>query len=235
MTAHLTEEEQIESLKRWWAENGKSTIVGVALAVAGYLGWGAWQDKQQADAEAASAIFQELQQATTVTPGENLSEEQTATAKHLADQLIGSYSSSLYASQASLMKAKLAVNIGDLDTAADALQWVVEQDVEPALTLLARSRLARVQLDQGQLDAALETVSDQGSGSFKALFAEIRGDVLLVKGDKAKAREAYQMALGALLADQAARRPLLEMKISDLQAPAPAEDKAVEAGQEGEA
>ena len=217
MTAHLTEEEQLEALKRWWSENGTSTVVGVALAVSGYLGWGFWQDKQQADAEAASASYQTLMEAVIAEPGQALSEEKSATANHLAEELKTQHSDSLYASQAALFKAKLAVESGDLAAAAGELQWVIAQNVEPSMTLLTRSRLARVQLDLGEHDKALATVADANSGSFKALFAEIRGDVLLAQGKDSEARAAYQLAADNLIPEQAGRRPLLEMKINDLQ------------------
>ncbi len=217
MTAHLTEEEQVEALKRWWAENGTSAIVGVVLAVSGYLGWGFWQDQQQANAEAASASYQTLMEAVVSEPGQLLSDEKTATANHLADELKAQHATSLYASQAALFKAKLAVESGDLTLAATELSWVIERNVEPALTLLSRARLARVQLDLEQYDQALGTVADANSGSFKAMFAEIRGDVLLAQGKVGEARAAYQLALDNLITEQMNRRPLLEIKINDLQ------------------
>lgn len=217
MTAHLTEEEQLESMKRWWDDNGKSTIVGVVLAIGGYVGWGFWQDAKQESAEEASAIYQNLAEAMVAEPGKSLSEEKATTAYHLADQLKENHASSLYASQAALFKAKLDVEKGDLAAAAAELQWVIDQNVEEALTLLVRSRLARVQLDQKQYEQALATVADQNSGSFKATFAEIRGDVFVSQNETSKALAAYQLALDSLLPDQANRRPLLEIKIEDLQ------------------
>lgn len=217
MAEHLTEEEQIEALKRWWAENGTSTVVGVVLAVSGYFGWEFWKDSQQESAEAASASYQTLMDAVVVEPGQLLSEEKSTTANHLADELKSQHASSLYASQAALFKAKLAVEAQDLKTAAAELQWVIDRNVEPALTLLTRSRLARVQIDLGEYEQALATVTDANSGSFKALFAEIRGDILLAQEKTSEARAAYQLALDNLITEQASRRPLLEIKISDLQ------------------
>lgn len=217
MTAHLTEEEQIESMKRWWADNGKATVVGVLLAIGGYFGWGAWQDKQQADAESASVIYQNLSEAMTEEPGKALSEEKATTANHLANELKENHSSSLYASQAALFKAKLNVENGDLDAAAAELQWVIDQNVDESFTLLVRSRLARVQLDQEQYEQALVTVADQNSGSFRSTFAEIRGDVFVSQNETAKALAAYQLALDNLLPEQANRRPLLDIKVEDLQ------------------
>lgn len=220
MAAHLTEDEQLETIKRWWAENGKSTVVGVLLAVGGYFGWGAWQDKQQADAEAASVIYQNLSQAMVQQPGQPLSDEKATTAQSLATQLKDNYPSSLYASQAALFKAKLAVEQGDLATAASELQWVIDKNVDKAMTLLVRARLARVLLDQQQYDQALAAVPDQGSGSFKSVFAEIRGDIYVSRNEPAKALPEYEQALLSLLPDQLDRSPLLQIKIADLDASA---------------
>ncbi|MGH1371258.1 MAG: YfgM family protein [Cellvibrionaceae bacterium] len=229
MAEHLSEEEQLEALKRWWSENGTSTVVGVVLAISGYLGWGFWQDKQQSDAEAASANYETLMEAVVAEPGQLLSEEQLTTANHLADELKAQHSSSLYASQAALFKAKLAVQSDDLSLAAAELQWVIERNVEPALTLLTRSRLARVQMDLGEYDQALTTVQDAKSGSFKAMFAEIRGDIFLAQGQSSQARAAYQLALDNLITEQASRRPLLEIKIGDLKTAPITETTAVPA------
>lgn len=226
MAEHLSEEEQLEALKRWWSENGTSTVVGVILAISGYLGWGFWQDKQQADAEAASASYETLMEAVVAEQGQILSEEKLATANHLADELKAQHASSLYASQAALFKAKLAVESENLSAAAAELQWVIDRNVEPALTLLTRSRLARVQMDLGEYEQALATVQDANSGSFKAMFAEIRGDVFLAQDKNSQARAAYQLALDNLITEQASRRPLLEIKISDLKT-APLTDSAV--------
>ena len=44
MADHLEDDEQVEALKRWWDENGRSTIVAVILAVGGTLGWQQYQD-----------------------------------------------------------------------------------------------------------------------------------------------------------------------------------------------
>ena len=44
MADHITEEEQIEALKRWWDENGKQVVLAIVLTVGGYFGWQAWTD-----------------------------------------------------------------------------------------------------------------------------------------------------------------------------------------------
>jgi predicted negative regulator of RcsB-dependent stress response len=55
-----TEEEQVEALKRWWKENGTSTIVGLALGIAIILGWNYWQGHKKDQTVQASAIYDQL-------------------------------------------------------------------------------------------------------------------------------------------------------------------------------
>ena len=232
MAEHLSEEEQLESLKRWWDDNGKSTLVGVALAVSGYFGWEYYQGSQRVNAEAAAADYQMLMESLAgKEEGQTLSGEQKATAKHLAKGLKAEHASSLYAAQAALFMAKQAVEADDLVSAAAELQWVLDSGVDQPLELLTRSRLARVQLAAGDFDAALISASDTNSGVFKSALAEIRGDVLLAQASAeadassgttgiVAARAAYQVALDNLLQEEASRGQLLQMKINDLQ-PAP--------------
>jgi len=55
---HLTEEEQIEALKAWWAENGVKTLVSIVLIVGGYFSYQSWDQNKQLQAEIASGIWQ---------------------------------------------------------------------------------------------------------------------------------------------------------------------------------
>ncbi len=217
MTAHLTEEEQLETLKRWWAENGKSTVIAVVLAVAGYLGWNSWQDSHQANAEQASATYQTLMEALANEPGQELSEEQVANVTHLAGELKEKHKGNLYASQAAMFLAKLAVDKGDLDGAAAELQWVIDRDVDKAVTLLARARLARVKIAQQDYAAALALVQETRNPAFTATFAEIRGDILLQQGNTQEARAAYRLAMDNLVPGLEGRAQLLQIKLDDLQ------------------
>ncbi len=219
MSAHLTEEEQLEALKRWWNENGKSTVVGVAVVVAGYFGYQGWQSNQQAQAEMASARYQDILEAVEVAPGQALSEEKRATVVHLSEGLKTDHASSLYASQAALFLAKLAVEQNDLDKAAAELQWVLAKDVDASVSKITRNRLARVLLAQEKYDEALQQVASTDAGSFTSLFAETRGDILLAQGDTKMARAAYELAQQNMGEADNARAALLAMKLDDLKTP----------------
>ena len=53
-----TEEEQVEAMKKWWNENGKSLIITVVVVLAGYFGWNSYQENQRVQGEAAASIYQ---------------------------------------------------------------------------------------------------------------------------------------------------------------------------------
>ena len=60
MADHLEDDEQVEALKRWWDENGKSTMVAIALAVAGTVGWQQYQGWTVSQAERASEVWESI-------------------------------------------------------------------------------------------------------------------------------------------------------------------------------
>ena len=60
MEVYLSEQEQIEAIKKWWKENGTAIITGLVLGVAALSGWKYWQSRQQAIAENASTAYQEM-------------------------------------------------------------------------------------------------------------------------------------------------------------------------------
>lgn len=212
MAEHLTEEEQIAALKRWWAENGRSVIIGVVLALVGYFGWQGWQSQQQAARESASVLYEEL----TATLNEGaLSEDQRLRAESIVEDLKSKHGKLLYASDAALLVARVAVEAGDLDAAAEHLRWVVERDYSSEITLLARHRLAQVLLAQEAYDDALAVLSAVAPGAYAAAYAELRGDILAAQGQLAEASAAYETALSQLLPTQQSRRSIIQMKLDD--------------------
>ena len=91
---------------------------------------------------------------------------------------------------------------------------VIEHSKDAELQHIARLRLARVQIDQGKPDEALQTLSDP-PGTFAARYDEVRGDAYYAKKDSAKAAELYKKALGE--GDpQSMDSALLALKIADL-------------------
>lgn len=218
MDIHRTEEEQIEAIKHWWKEQGNSVLATIAVAVIAVFGWQTWNNYTTEQKSTAGAQYQQLLDAITPKAGPDLTAEEQATANHLADELKNNFSNSSYAQYAALLKAKLAVDAGDLATAKQELQWVLDEKPNNELKQVALIRLARVHFALGENEAALAIVQKDG-GAFGAAFAELKGDIFLKQGQVDKAREAYQQSVNIAkeLGIQVGR--LVEMKLQDLQEP----------------
>ncbi|MGQ0383999.1 MAG: YfgM family protein [Gammaproteobacteria bacterium] len=182
----LSEREQAEQLKQWLRVNWIWLFAGVALALGGYYGWRWWEARQSGRSLAAESRFSAMLEA--------LARNQREDGVRIAGELTGQYADTPYADQAALVLARLDVEGGDLAAAAARLTQVMDSTRDPELRLVSRLRLARLQLAQGLHDAALATLDGAATPSVDARVAELRGDALLAKGDRAGALEAYRRA-----------------------------------------
>jgi predicted negative regulator of RcsB-dependent stress response len=213
--SYQTEEEQIEALKNWWKENGQSTVVSIVVAIAAVFGWQALQSQQQAELNAASAVYQNMLAAADVANG-SATPEQLATANHLAGTLKQDFPDSTYARFAALYKAKMAVEKNDLATAEQELRWVLDNGTTPELTELARLRLARVLYAQDKFEEALTQLEGEVA-AYAASYEETRGDIYLAQAKPELALLSYQKASELnQQAEATATNPLLEIKLQQL-------------------
>ena len=187
-----TDEEQAEIIKKWWAENGASTVTTIAIAAAGVIGWNFWQDSKQASGEAASATYTRLVELSAQESSANNTEMQT-----LAEQLRTEYASTAYADFGTLFVARLAADNGDYAAAAAELEALVKEADSDAVKLVAQARLATVLTELGKVDEALAALPAQADPAFAPQIEEARGDALFRKGELAGARDAYLKALDA--------------------------------------
>lgn len=209
-----TEEEQLETLKRWWNEYGKSVIAGVIIGLIVLFGGGAWLQYQS---ELAREASQRYERVTTL-----LEQGDPEVAVDLGQVLVRDYAATPYAALVSLRLARYQIDQGKPDQARAHLEWVVEEAAQTSFQRIARLRLARLLLAGGEHDAALAQLAPlRELAGYRALAEELRGDVLRASGDVAGARAAYQAALNAL-GDGTRNRFLVELKLDDV-APAAGE------------
>jgi predicted negative regulator of RcsB-dependent stress response len=208
---YLSEKEQWEWIKAQVRENGPAVILAVAVALAAVFGWRWWQGHQDARQLEAGGKYTHMVQA--------LERGDKSQALILLGDLERDYAGSPYTDQARLLAARVYVDDGQLDRAAAELGVVVEHSKDQDLALVARLRLARVQIAQGKADSALVTLAAvPPTGAFAARYHEVRGDAYYAKGDKAAALNEYRSAQTAGEGTDAA---LLGLKIADLDASAP--------------
>ncbi len=210
-----TDDEQIEVLKKWWSDNGTSTLVIIAISVISVLGWQGWQNRQQQELGASSSIYENMLVAARGTNGV-VTQEQKSTANHLANTLKTDFPSSTYARFAALYIAKFAVEANNYAEAEEALQWILDNGAIDDILLQTKLRLARVFYAQDKYSEALSQL--QGDASiYAAAFEEVRGDVFNAQGDFKKAELSYIKASELnLQLEKPANNPLLNLKIQRL-------------------
>jgi predicted negative regulator of RcsB-dependent stress response len=203
---YLTDDEQLEHVKQLFAEYGPWTLGAVVLGLGLAFGYRYYNQHVNERGLDASAQFADM---SAAVEGNN-----PAKARQIAEGLIKTYPSSPYADQAQLVLARLAIDANQEASAVGPLQEVIAHSKDAELKHIARLRLARVQIDQGKPDEALQTLSDP-PGTFAARYDEVRGDAYYAKKDPAKAAELYKKALGE--GDpESMESALLALKIADL-------------------
>jgi predicted negative regulator of RcsB-dependent stress response len=208
--SYRTEEEQVEALRRWWQENGRSTIVAIILALGVGFGYQGWKNHGETSAEGASDLYQRMLQAFSAPA---VSPEQQQLAVQLAEQLKTEYDDSTYAQFAALQLARVAVGANELDTAQAELRWVLgKADKGSDVARLAQLRLARVLAASGEPEQALTILDQGGEGPYKASYAVARGDILLSMGRSGEASESYAAALTLASAEEGAGLDLVAVQ-----------------------
>ena len=203
----LQEQEQLDALKAFWNKQGNLITWVLLLALAGIAGWNGWQYWQREQAANAAAMFEELDRAALAGDAEK-------TGRIFAD-LKQRYPRTAYAQQGGLMAAKVQFGKGQSDAAQASLAWVADNASDEDLRTIARLRLAGLQADAKQYDAALKTLDAAKAEGFEALAADRRGDILLAQGKKDEARAAYQVAWKGL-GEKLDYRRLVDAKLTAL-------------------
>jgi predicted negative regulator of RcsB-dependent stress response len=206
-TYDLDEQERLDELKAWWKRWGNLVMFGLAVVIASAAGWRYWQNHTLTQSMEAATVYEKLTQ--------SLAAKDAKAAREAGAMLIEQYEGTAYAPRAALLLAKLNVGAKDLKSAQTQLEWAVANSKEPAVKDLARLRLAAVQLDQNQYEAALKTLSATHSDAFAFRFDDLKGDVLLAQGKPAEARAAYQAAFGKMAEDNPYRN-IVELKLDAL-------------------
>lgn len=215
MAISAEEEETLEAIKRWWNDSGKFVAMGIAAIAVVYFGWQAWQSSRESVTAEASALYDQLSDLVVAEPGQPIAEADRARAQQLISRIKSEYSGSTYALYSALFAARIAVDNNDLETARQELEWLVAnagRSTDPILVAVAKLRLGRVLLAQGQGAQALTVIGGVDAGALAADFDELRGDIYLSQGQREQAIAAYEAALLG-----GSGSPVLQLKLNELQ------------------
>jgi predicted negative regulator of RcsB-dependent stress response len=203
----LEEQEQLDEFKAWWGQYRKLVllvVIAAAVTVSAIQGWRYYQNKQAFE---AGELYSQLQGA--------LGSGDQKKVQDIAAVLVEKYPRTGYALFGALAGAKAAFDSGDAAGAKTRLQWVAANGKEDEMRDIARLRLAAVLLDEKVYDEALKLLEAQHAESLSALYADLKGDVLVAQGKSNEARGAYQLALDKSGA-KSAYRALIQVKLDAL-------------------
>ncbi|NLS52629.1 YfgM family protein [Hafnia alvei] len=204
MEVYSTENEQVDALRRFFIENGKALAIGVVIGIGALLGWRYWQNHQQAEMTGASQSYQQASEALTGGKADGVA---------LAEKFIEKNANN-YGVLAALQLAQHEVDQKNFAKAEQQLVWAQGQTKDENLKSLIDLRLARVQLQENKLDDALKTLDLIKATGWVAMAQDVRGDVLVKKGDVKGAREAYSKGLASDASQSL--QGLLRMKLNNL-------------------
>ncbi len=203
----LEEQEQLDQIKHFWNKYGLA-ITSVLVIVAGaFVAWNGYQFWERRQATQASGLYDEVERAAQAGDAALL-DRATADIRER-------YGRTTYASQASLLAARVQDEKKNTDAARASLQWVADNGADDGYKAVARLRLAAVLIETKAYDEAIKALAPAVPASFEALVADRRGDIYMKQGKREEARTEYTRA-HARLERGTDLRQLVEIKLNAL-------------------
>lgn len=203
----LQEQEQLDTLKAWWKDNGNwmlGAVLVVVVAMGGWRGWQLYHNKQTIE---AATLYQQFE--------EQLASNDIKRVNDAAAAVMDRYASTPYASRAALIAAQINEQGKQMLRAKTQLQWVIEHAGEEGLKSVASLRMAAILLDEKDYAGAMKQLDSKHAASFDGLYSDMKGDILTAQGKPAEARTAYQQAYNKL-EEKSSYRNLVQMKLDAL-------------------
>ncbi|MEX0975725.1 MAG: tetratricopeptide repeat protein [Woeseia sp.] len=204
----LSEKEQIDAIRSWWQVNGRYIISGIVIGIGLLVGWNYWNAQQRQTQFEASALFEEL-----LTSVANNS---VAAAESTAARLYDEYGKTHYALQSRLAMARLYMDAGRDENAAEELRALLAKQNDEEMALVARLRLARILLYQDKPQEVVDLLQGYSDSAFAARYNDTLGDAFMALGRVEDASAAYTAALADNPNIPTVDRTLVQMKIYDL-------------------
>lgn len=207
MSVYMTEEEQLESIKKWWKQYGNLITVLfslILLAIVGYRYFNWHHDKLT---QQASVAYEQMMVA--------LSNQNTKAVKSYANLLINDHSNSVYADAAHMTLAKIYISKNKLDKATEELQTVATNSKMLALKQIAKIRMARIFAAEKSYTNALKELSSVEDKTYIPIINELKGDIYGATGQYQEAMNSYKHALDEVKTNGMSNL-FLEMKTNEL-------------------
>lgn len=205
----MTEEEQIQAIKKWWMRYNTPILVllsVIMLSVAGYRYWNWHHEKLLTQ---ASTVYERLMV--------SFSEHKNKEIRSYANQLIKNYDQTVYADAARMTLAKIYVAKDQNEKAEKLLNEVVLHSKVPAFKQIAKIRIARLLVARKSFDQAFNQLAVIDDNAYMTTVNELKGDIFVAKGEYQKAIKSYKQAISEAKTHGIGNL-FLEMKTNELAA-----------------
>ncbi|WII94590.1 tetratricopeptide repeat protein [Moraxella haemolytica] len=208
-------------------KHGDKIVWAIILVLAGYFGWEYYQKNYaKIDTVAAdmyTAIDERNNALKLAIQNPDLGKDAKASlAKDESvlfaeiDKLVAEHPNTVYAWQALMLKARHQADADKLSDAIETLEQAQKLKLDDVgLLALTELRLARVLLDNNEIDKALTIANKELPKAFEASRQEVLGDIYVTKNDFEQAKTAYLTAWEALRERQE-NRAVLSLKLQSL-------------------
>jgi predicted negative regulator of RcsB-dependent stress response len=203
----MTEEEQLENIKKWWKRYGNIiTIIFslILLSIAGYRYMHWHQDKLT---QQASMTYENMMVA--------FSHQNIKAVRSYANELIKDYGNTVYADVAHMTLAKIYVSKNKLEQAKGELQSVAAKSNMTALKQIAKIRIARLLAAEKSYTDALKELSSVDDETYLPVINELKGDIYGATGQYEQAITSYRLAINEVK-NNGMGNLFLEMKTNEL-------------------
>lgn len=186
----MTEEEQLESIKKWWSRYKNIINTILSLLLLGFVIYQYWNWHHEKINGQASGVYEQMMLALS-------NQDNTATTSY-ANALVEEYPNTIYADVARMSLAKLLINKDELAQAKGYLQKVANESSLPAFKQIARIRIARLMVTEKAYDKALQEVSTVADPAYMPAINELKGDIFAAMGRYQEAILSYKEAITAV-------------------------------------
>ncbi|MGP1928489.1 MAG: YfgM family protein [Arsenophonus sp. NC-WZS1-MAG3] len=204
MEIYTTENQQMNAIKCFFINNAKALVIWLALGVSAIITWNYWQSYQINNLQKSAQIFEQI--SSQLQTG---SKQALVSAKQFANE-----TNNIYGVLTNIQLAKIAVEKSDIIGAEKALLNALDKAKLDDLKDLINIRLARVQLALNKTDQALITLTQVHNKGWSMIVEDIRGNVLVKKGDIAAARAAYSKGIES--SGSEIMKAILKIKINSI-------------------
>jgi predicted negative regulator of RcsB-dependent stress response len=204
MAELLNEQEQVDAIKQWWKQYGTWLMTLVIIILLVLLGYRFWQNHQQKVSLAASMSYEQLMV--------DAQQNKWVDVQAQANQLMQEYPHSIYTSLGAFVLVQDQLQQNQLSQAATTLQWVIDHSQDASVVVIAKIRLSRIFLAEGQAQAGLDALKGIEHNPMADMT---RGDCYAALKQYAQAKQTYEATLLALMPSDPLYA-LVQMKLANL-------------------